>query len=211
MEFQSSWSPKEPPSKGPTTAENPTASSHTSPPKFFRDKKAPGVKYLEDTLLEDIWLQTVYRKYAKSNWLWELQGYNIRTIGDLECFDGKGGMERLKKRIKLFFEEELGIEYEKEWKKQVKLLNSDDFKNTLNKSRKTPFHYGFQELEEEEKEEEDEDEGTMPHGTTSGKRKAGMMIHPHAFKIPTTNPVKDSKKSFLYPKGGGSADADHLH
>ncbi|KAK6344846.1 hypothetical protein TWF718_006798 [Orbilia javanica] len=138
--------PEAHPTKVLTEAEPATEGLSTPPPKIFRDKDAPGVKYIEDTRLDEIWLQTVYRKWEKPDWLWELEGAGILTVGDIGAYDGKGGMKRLKKKIRMYFEEELMIEYEREWKKQVSYMTSDDLKSAL-KLSKASFHRAYQEAE----------------------------------------------------------------
>ncbi|KAF3167666.1 hypothetical protein TWF751_008049 [Orbilia oligospora] len=163
--------PNEPQSPEAVAAETPSAAL---PPRTFRLREKPedDDKCIGDTLIQHVWTQTVYRKFADPEWLAELRGRGITKMSDLPGFDGKGGISRFKLGIKKFFEEELDIEFEREWKKQVEMMKGVDFKWAIDEDMRMSFHYGWQ--EEMEDEDEDEEEEATPSGTTAGKRRRSL-------------------------------------
>ncbi|TGJ74809.1 hypothetical protein EYR41_001773 [Orbilia oligospora] len=163
--------PNEPQSPEAVAAETPSAALL---PRTFRLREKPedDDKCIGDTLIQHVWTQTVYRKFADPEWLAELRGRGITKMSDLPGFDGKGGISRFKLGIKKFFEEELDIEFEREWKKQVEMMKGVDFKWAIDEDMRMSFHYGWQ--EEMEDEDEDEEEEATPSGTTAGKRRRSL-------------------------------------
>ncbi|KAF3197844.1 hypothetical protein TWF106_001496 [Orbilia oligospora] len=165
--------PNEPQSPEAVAAEIPSAAL---PPRTFRlrEKAEDDDECIGDTLIQHVWTQTVYRKWADPEWLAELRGRGITKMSDLPGFDGKGGISRFKLGVQKFFEEELDIGFEREWKKQVDMMRNVDLKWAIDEDTRMSFHYGWQEEMEDEDEDEDEEEEATTSGTTAGKRRRSL-------------------------------------
>ncbi|KAK6520155.1 hypothetical protein TWF506_000439 [Arthrobotrys conoides] len=162
-------SPEELPSKEPVDAKSPSA---TPPPKILRVRYKPENEdtLIADTPIEDVWTQTIYRRFGNPEWLTELREHGITKMGDLPGFDGKGMMSRFKFGIKKFFEKELQVEFKREWKHDIGMMRNQDFKYALSIWSRVSFHEGWEEVEMEDGNEDDEG-GATPGGTRGVKRR----------------------------------------
>ncbi|KAK6522750.1 hypothetical protein TWF281_002186 [Arthrobotrys megalospora] len=113
-----------------------------------------------EVLIEDAWIQAIYKKYGKPVWLSKLNDNGIRTIGDL---GGQASSDKeFQRQIKSKLAKDTAFNYGRSCQKEIELLSLVDIKESLDGNKRVSFQIGTQEAPAK---------GTTADETVSRKRK----------------------------------------